>query len=64
MDPMDRKAHSSVQESTDFEVKPAFRVSFISSALRIASCPNTIMVMGIPYDLMHVSGVKAAVEKD
>lgn len=61
---MDRKAHSSVQESTGLEVKPAFRVSLVGSSLRIAGCPDTIMVVAISYDLMHVSRVKAAVEKD
>jgi hypothetical protein len=64
MDPMDRKADSSVEEPSYLKVKPAFRVTLVGSSLRVAGCPDAVMVMGVPYDPMHVTGVEAAVEKD
>ena len=59
-----RKGDSSVAKASNFEVKPALGVAFVISALRIRGCPETVVIVGSSDRLVHIAGVKPAVEED
>ena len=61
---MNGEAYLSVQESSDLEVEPTFRVSLIRSPLRIRCGPNTVMIVAILNHLVHITRIKDAVEED
>lgn len=61
---MDGEANLSVEESSNFEVEPTFRVSLIRGTLCIRSGPNTVMVVAIPEYLVHIARIKDTIEED
>lgn len=61
---MDGEAYLSVQEASNLEIEPTLRVSFIGCALRIRCGPNTVMLVTIPDDLVHIARIEDAVEED
>jgi len=64
MYPVDWKCYLSVGETSYFEVKPTFWIPLVVSALSIASCPDTVMIVSSFDYSGHISWIEIAIEED
>ena len=58
------EANLSIEESSDLEVEPTFRVPLVLGTLCIRCGPNTVMIVAILDHLVHIARIKDAVEED
>ncbi len=61
---MNRKGNFSIDKASYFEVKPTLWIALIASSLGIASSPDTIGIIPISDYFIHISWIKATIEKD
>ena len=64
MDPVDRKTNSAVSKSSHLVVKPTLGVTLVIGALRIASGPKTVMIVGRSLNFPHIAGVELTVKEN
>ena len=61
---MNRKGNSTGRKSSCLEIKPAFWIALVISSLSITCSPDTVMLVGVSDNFMHIARVEVTIKED